>query len=68
MIIPHAIILYFIQIAAQVVVFISWFIALFTGSVPPGLHTFVAGYQRWNLRYTAYALLLTDQYPPFSLS
>jgi hypothetical protein len=68
MIIPHYVILYFLQLAAQVVVFISWFILLFTGSMPAGLHNFVTGYQRWNLRYTAYALLLTDEYPPFSLN
>jgi hypothetical protein len=68
MIIPHYIILYFLQIAAQVVVLISWFIALFTGSVPAGMHNFIAGYERWYLRYTAYAFLLTDQYPPFSLN
>lgn len=68
MIIPHVIILYFIQIAAQVVLLISWFAALFTGSVPPGLHTFMLGYLRWNTRLSAYYMLLTDEYPPFSLN
>ncbi len=68
MIIPHYIILYFLQIAAQVVIFIAWFAALFTGSVPAGMHNFVAGFHRWNMRYYAYAALLTDQYPPFSLN
>jgi len=68
MIIPHYIILYFLQIAAQIVIFIAWFAALFTGSVPAGMHTFVAGFLRWNMRYYAYAALLTDEYPPFSLN
>jgi len=68
MIIPHAIILYFLQIAAEVVIFIAWFAALFTGSVPAGMHNFVAGFLRWYMRYYAYAALLTDEYPPFSLS
>ena len=68
MIIPHYIILYFLNIAAQVVVLICWFIALFTGSVPEGMHNFITGYNRWNMRYTAYALLLTDEYPPFALN
>ncbi len=68
MVIPHAIILYFVQLAAGVVVLICWFIALFTGSIPEGMHNFLVGYNRWNLRYTAYAFLLTDQYPPFSLN
>ena len=68
MIIPHYIILYFLQIAVQVVLLICWFIALFTGSIPAGMHNFIAGYNRWNLRYTAYAFLLTDEYPPFALN
>lgn len=68
MIIPHYIILYVLQIAAQVVALIGWVAALFTGSVPEGLHSFLSGYLRWSTRYLAYAALLTDQYPPFSLN
>jgi hypothetical protein len=68
MIIPHAIIVQVLGYAAEVVAFIAWFAALFTGSVPAGLHSFMAGYLRWYTRYAAYALLLTDEYPPFSLS
>lgn len=68
MIIPHAIVLYLLGIAAAVVLLIAWFAALFTGSVPAGMHNFLAGVLRWTTRVTAYAHLLTDQYPPFSLS
>jgi Domain of unknown function (DUF4389) len=68
MLIPQAIVLYFIRLAAGVILLISWFAALFTGRVPEGLHTFQAGYVRWTTRVGAYALLLTDEYPPFSLS
>lgn len=67
MIIPHLIVLYLLGIVVAVVVLISWFAALFTGSVPTGMHNFIAGYLRWAQRLGAYALLLTDQYPPFSL-
>jgi hypothetical protein len=49
-----------------VVLFIAW-IALF-GSVPEGLHGFLAGYARWSARVNGYMLLLCDEYPPFSLS
>jgi hypothetical protein len=66
--IPHLIVLYVLNIAGQIVALISWFAALFTGSVPEGLHTFLAGWQRWTARVNAYMLLLTDEYPPFSLS
>lgn len=68
MIIPHVIVLYFLNIALSVVVLISWIVALFTGSVPAGLHGFIAGFLRWQTRLGAYAMLLTDQYPPFSKS
>lgn len=68
MAIPHLIILDVLNYVIQVVVFIAWLMALFTGSVAPGLHTFIAGYVRWNNRASAYVLMLTDEYPPFSLS
>ncbi|MEX0783017.1 MAG: DUF4389 domain-containing protein [Dehalococcoidia bacterium] len=68
MIIPHYIIVGVLGYAAGVVALIGWFAALFTGSVPTGLHSFLTGYTRWNARYMAYALLITDDYPPFSLT
>jgi hypothetical protein len=66
-VIPHMIILYFLTIAMAVVWFISWFAILFTGSYPAGLLRFSLGTWRWLMRATAYAFLLTDKYPPFSL-
>lgn len=68
MLIPHIIVLYFVQLAAGIVLFISWLVAIFTGSVPAGMHNFLAGVLRWQTRFSAYAFLLTDEYPPFSLS
>jgi hypothetical protein len=65
--IPHLIILAVLQYAVAVVVFIAWIIALFTASVPGGLHNFLAGYLRWYERVYAYLFLLVDEYPPFSL-
>ena len=67
--IPHYIVLFFLSIAAFVVVVIAWFAILFTGHYPRGMFDFVVGVGRWALRVNAYAfLLVTDQYPPFSLS
>ena len=37
------------------------------GRYPDGLLALVAGLDRWALRVAAYALLLTDDYPPFRL-
>lgn len=66
--IPHFIVLFFLAIAAFVVVIIAWFAILFTGKYPAGLFGFVLGVMRWGLRVQAYAILLiTDKYPPFSL-
>jgi hypothetical protein len=68
LVIPHLVVLFFLGIAAWVVVIISWFAILFTGRYPRGLFDFVEGVMRWQNRVVAYSfLLVTDAYPPFSL-
>jgi len=67
--IPHYVVLAFLGLAALGAVVIAWFAILFTGTYPRGLFDFVVGVGRWSLRVQAYAfLLVTDRYPPFSLS
>jgi hypothetical protein len=67
--IPHYIVLFFLWIAALVVVIVVWFAILFTGRYPRGLFDFVEGVIRWHNRVIAYALVLvTDRYPPFRLT
>ena len=46
-------------------VFIAWFAIVFTGKYPEGMYEFVAGYTRFVARYTGYAALLCDAYPPW---
>lgn len=46
---------------------IAWFAILFTGRYPRALYEFGTGALRWTTRVEAYLLLLTDDYPPFSL-
>jgi hypothetical protein len=65
LLIPHFIVLFFLQIAAFVVSWIAFFAILFTARYPRGLFDFVIGYYRWTFRVTAYAALMTDDYPPF---
>ena len=67
--IPHYIVLFFLGIAAFVVVIVVWFVILFTSRYPRSLFDFVEGVIRWNNRVIAYAfILVTDQYPPFRLT
>ncbi len=66
--IPHYVVLFFLSIAALVLVILGWFSILFTGRYPRGWFDLVVGVERWSLRVTAYAFLLTtDKYPPFRL-
>ncbi len=66
MIIPHVVILYFLQIVAGIILIISWFAILFTARYPRSLFDFVTYYYRWSARVNGYTYLLTDKYPPFS--
>jgi hypothetical protein len=66
--IPHYIVLGFLGVGAFFAVIFAWFAILFTGKYPQGLFDYVVGVARWALRVQAYAfLLVTDEYPPFSL-
>lgn len=66
--IPHYIVLFVLIFGALLSTIIAWFAILFTGQYPRGLFDYVVGVGRWCLRVNAYAfLLVTDEYPPFSL-
>lgn len=66
--IPHVIVLFVLGTIAILAVYVAWFAILITGRYPRPLFDYVVGVGRWGLRVEAYALLLvTDEYPPFSL-
>ena len=65
--IPHVIVLLLLFIAIYFVYIIAFFAILFTKRFPRGLFDFVVGVHRWTNRVNAYANLLRDEYPPFSL-
>ena len=66
--IPHYVILAVLWLFALVAIVIAWFAILITGRYPKGLFNYVVGVFRWTLRVRAYMyLLVTDQYPPFSV-
>jgi hypothetical protein len=67
--IPHYIVLAVLALGAVFAVIFAWFAILVTGQYPRALFDYVVGVSRWGLRVAAYSVLLvTDQYPPFSLS
>jgi hypothetical protein len=65
LVIPVVIVLYVFGIIASIAILIAWFAIVLTGRYPRGLYDFVAGFNRFVARVTAYGLLLTDAYPPF---
>jgi hypothetical protein len=68
LVIPHIVCLAVLGLAQFVVALIALFAVLFTGRWPAGLRDFVLGVTRWWLRVEAYLVLLTDEYPPFTLA
>ena len=67
LLIPQVIVLFFVGIAALVVLIISWFAVIITGKYPEGMRRFLVGWLRWTMRVHAYAYFLGDKYPPYSL-
>ena len=64
--IPAAIVTILILIVAGICHFLAFFAVLFTGKWPTALHSWVMKGLRASLRLSAYAFLLTDEYPPMS--
>jgi hypothetical protein len=67
LLIPQAIVLVFVILAAFFAYIAGWFAVLFTGRQPDGISEFLVGVGRWTTRVSAYGAYLSDQYPPFSL-
>lgn len=65
---PHYLVLVALWFAAIVVVLAGFVIVVLTGEYPAGARDYLVGVYRYNLRVQAYVGLLTDRYPPFSLT
>ncbi len=65
--IPHFFWAALLGSAVIVIVFINWFILMFTRKTPDGFHDFVAGYIRYVAHLEAYVLLAANPFPPFYL-
>jgi hypothetical protein len=66
LVIPHIVVLYFLQIVSGVVSLISWFVILFTGELPDGFANLQSLFVRYTLRAYTYMLFLREEYPPFT--
>ena len=64
---PHMFLLFFVQIWAGILIFISWFSILFTGRFPQSFFEFLVGVYRWSLRVNARMYNLSDGYPAFGV-
>ena len=53
-------------IVAEIAVLIAWFAVVVTGRFPEGLYRFIAGFVEVEVQATAYAVLLSEPYPPFT--
>jgi Domain of unknown function (DUF4389) len=68
MVIPQAIILFFLAIAMAVVFLVSWIPILLTGRMAAWGYAITGGYLRLAAQTALYVLLITGRYPPFGLS
>ena len=65
--IPGAIYSMVAYVFAFIATFFGWLAVIFTGRWPAGLFRLSAGWVRVDARLWAYSMLLTDEYPPFSI-
>ena len=64
--IPHYFILYFRALFVVILAFLAWWVVLFTAKYPKGMHEWVVGQIRWQMRVSHYMMYMTDEYPPFT--
>ncbi len=65
--IPHFVVLLFLQIGAAVVSLIGIFAVLFTGKYPMGMERFLVNVGNWQWRVASFYMCLSDKYPPFAM-
>jgi len=64
--IPHFFVLYILQIVAQVLAVVAWFVGVFTGRIPEGIQGLIVATLRYSVRVQTYLFFMREEYPPFS--
>lgn len=64
--IPIAIVLYFVQLVSRAISVLAWLVIVVTGRLPRGIYDVMRFTLAYEARASAYQLLLTETYPPFS--
>jgi hypothetical protein len=65
--VPQLVIVAALATVRGMLVFVAGAMLLVTGRYPEELFELIMGLERWTYRVLAYASLMTDEYPPFSL-
>jgi hypothetical protein len=68
LVLPHLIVLFAALVIALLVCIGSWFLIVFKGRLGANLWRFTRDVMAYALRVEAYALLMHDRFPSFSLS
>ena len=63
---PHYFILFFRAIFVGLLMFLAWWVVLFTAEYPKTFHEWVVGQVRWQMRVNLYMMYMTDTYPAFT--
>jgi hypothetical protein len=66
LIIPIVIVLYFVQLVSRAISVLAWLVIVVTGKLPRGLFDVMRFTLAYEARASAYHLLVTETYPPFS--
>ncbi len=64
--IPHGFCLFFRMIWGSILMFLAWWVVLFTGNYPANWHAYQIGTLRWQTRINLYLGYFSDEYPPFN--
>jgi hypothetical protein len=64
--IPHGFCLFFRMIWGSILMFLAWWVVLFTGNYPANWHAYQVGTLRWQTRINLYTGYFNDEYPPFN--